>query len=1124
VSNRTQDLERAVRRLTGPDGAIGFVAALGFADAVRVPVSPAEYGLEAADVVRVSRLARRDGLEVVLLELTVEPAPRLIARLGRRVQASAPLRRHLFVLAGPQYRTVAVASVGLDDELRELVIDRTRPRPSDLEALSEMAAGEDEGGTALALRYGKALDRSRVTTRFFHDVRAQRARTAGAWRGLPARLVVERNQLALLLLCRFMFLYFLQRQGHLAGDPAYLPNLLQRWERSARRSATFYRSTIVPLFFGALNTRPESRGAAARALGALPYLNGGLFECTALERRYPELDLPDAIVRALFEELLERYRFAVRDASDEIVIGAQSPGIDPEMLGRVFESLMSADRRGDTGTFFTPAATVDSLVRDSLTAHLVSRAGLEPALARAVIETRGAAPEGALSARAARALHELRVLDPACGSGAFLLGAVSRVAFVRSWLDGADEPRVRRDFVANCVHGVDVQYDAALLCALRLWLALTLPVEGGTVEPLPNLDRRIRQGDALLDPLDLATPRAGAASIDRAVAADAHVRAAVRALLPATRAYTDAEPTHRAVLQRELAEGETVLARAWIDAIERRLSWQQRTLEAARAERDLFDQPTAESRAVGPALERVVARREEMRRLRAALEDARSLPFFSFNVHFAEPALHGFDLVLSNPPWVRSHRWPQTIGRMVRARYSVCRDPGWRLGAQLAGAPAAATAQIDLAMLFLERALTLLAPSGTLGMLLPAKLMRSLYGGSARCMLLGETRICSIEDHSLDSRSVFRADAFTVAVVATKHALRSDDPGGQAGVGDVRVRVIRRSAAALEFSVPQCDLPLFPGDDRSPWLIAPRAARVAVRCMQEAGPPIGLAGEMRVRRGVFTGANDALLIREVLPRLGGLASVRAEGWFRRGSAPNARAQRSRYEALIEARAMRPVLRGSDVDAWAFTLERWIIWTHDERGLAVTPQPRLAVFLHRQREQLDRRSGVRRDDPPGAVFRVSRATLGHKVVWRDLARTLEAVAVPAKRRNSLGFEAEVVPLNTVYFIATVGRAEALLLSAYLNSLPVRVFARAIAERAKDARFRFFAWTVGAIPLPSGWRSGPCAAALTAIADRAHAARCETPEDRAELDRLVAAAYGLRARDVDALTEFDQWLNG
>ena len=114
-----------------------------------------------------------------------------------------------------------------------------------------------------------------------------------------------------------------------------------------------------------------------------------------------------------------------------------------------------------------------------------------------------------------------------------------------------------------------------------------------------------------------------------------------------------------------------------------------------------------------------------------------------------------------------------------------------------------------------------------------------------------------------------------------------------------------------------------------------------------------------------------------------------------------------------------------------------------------------------------------------------------------------------------------------FSSGVNLAPRLLISAMLSSLPVRVFARSIAERAKDARFRFLAWTVGAIPLPPAWRTARHVQRLADLGARAHghSATGSVPDTlRLEIDAAAAELYGLSTADSAALRDFDHWLSG
>ncbi|HWV58388.1 MAG TPA: hypothetical protein VNZ57_13125, partial [Longimicrobiales bacterium] len=824
----------------------------------------------------------------------------------------------------------------------------------------------------------------------------------------------------------------------------------------------------------------------------------------------------------VFDGLLERYRFTSRESS-----GRDGGEVNPEMLGRVFEGLMAPDRRSRTGTFYTPARTVDRLVAETLAVHVAGETGVPYAAARRLtVAGDAAALDPRQRERASEALAGVRVLDPACGSGAFLLGALARLSLARSALAtcGRVEPGIARDVVGRSLFGVDVQDDAALLCALRLWLALAV-TRGDSVspvEPLPNLDRRIRQGDALTDPLHLA----GGFDVNRPVP-PAALRAGIRELEALAARYVTAEPDERRELKGVIAATEEALARRWVVWAGGALDHEIAEARAAAAGRDLFGGRPADAQRADSRLRALEARRRELDGIARVIDDSGALPFFSFRVHFCEATEPGFDIVLSNPPWVRSHRWPATLGVAARQRFEVCRGGGWRAPGQATFAAEPGAGQVDLSLLFLERSLELLRPGGTLALVLPAKMYRSLYGAGARRLLLGRGSPLRIEDHGLDPKSIFHAGTFPGIVVA-RRADRFPGPDGGAaddsprGAERVRVVMTRQGREPLRFRVLPEELPIVPGDTASPWLLAPPAVRAAIRRMQAAGDPLG--ARHRPRRGVVTGANGILVFPEVRRKLGGLALVRAEGHDRGRRRGRPERDARRFVAVIEESALRPLVRGADLAAWRFRPSAHLFWSHDDATCAaLNPPPRAAAYLARHEAALRARSGWRPGLPLGAVFRLAPDALGPKVAWRDLGTTLEAVAMPAALPPGPGEGQPVVPLNTVYFIATSTIDDALLLAALFNSTPARVFARTIAERAKDSRFRFFAWTVSLLPLPS-WRDGGERGRVLDLSRRAHERGGLDGDDARELDRIVAASYGLEDDDVRALAAFDAWLTG
>src|SRR5690606_21927522 len=195
------------------------------------------------------------------------------------------------------------------------------------------------------------------------------------------------------------------------------------------------------------------------------------------------------------------------------------------------------------------------------------------------------------------------------------------------------------------------------------------------------------------------------------------LRDSISELSVAARSFLTAEPLGKRALGRRLLQLERQVAERWADAHLHRLRARERELTAVVEARDLFGESAA-GHPLQNDLDDTRHRLVEARRLRASLRRRSGLPFFSYIVHFADVMPEGFDVVVSNPPWVRAHRWPAATASVVRERYVTCASPGWEYGARAVGVGKGVGAQVDLALLFLERAIRVLAAGGIVAMLL----------------------------------------------------------------------------------------------------------------------------------------------------------------------------------------------------------------------------------------------------------------------------------------------------------------------------------------------------------------------------------------------------------------------
>lgn len=290
---------------------------------------------------------------------------------------------------------------------------------------------------------------------------------------------------------RIVFLYFLQRKGWLNYNRQYMHDLFY----NSDKKDNFLDGVLEPLFFEILNTDKPYRTSDARALPGsenIPYLNGGLFARDEIDER--TCVFPAEYFKKLFD-FLDSYNFTI----DENDTDDAEIGIDPEMLGRIFENLLEDNK--DKGAFYTPKEIVDYMCRESIIAYLqndkFSDAGNDTI--RKLVETYDGST---LSIEQRKYIKEklkaVKICDPAIGSGAFPMGLVNLLSKLYSALRlSTDASVIKRHIMEQNIYGVDIEKGAVDIARLRFWLAMI--VEEKDPIPLPNLHFKIMQGNSLLE-------------------------------------------------------------------------------------------------------------------------------------------------------------------------------------------------------------------------------------------------------------------------------------------------------------------------------------------------------------------------------------------------------------------------------------------------------------------------------------------------------------------------------------------------------------------------------------------------------------------------------------------------
>jgi len=636
-------------------------------------------------------------------------------------------------------------------------------------------------------RLKAALDVERVTKKFYAEFQDQHIAFLDLIEGIDDDR--DRRWYASVLLNRMMFIYFLQRKYFLdGGDSDYLQNKLAASKKKGRDR--FYSEFLKCLFFEGFAKPEEQRSSEARALlGRIKYLNGGLFLPHAVEQKYPKIKVPDKAFENLLA-LFARYSWNLNDTP-----GGADNEINPDVLGYIFEKYINQKA---FGAYYT---------RTEITEYLCERT-IHRLILDAVNTPRGAEVPGLKTRRyesiadllldldaplCRRLLHEvlpsLKLLDPACGSGAFLVAAmktlidlyaaiVGKIKFLNdrglsNWLAETERKHrsinyfIKKSIITDNLFGVDIMEEATEIARLRLFLALVASANSvDDLEPLPNIDFNILSGNSLIGLMHVDD-----AEFKKHNAQGNLFRKSYREILQEKNRLIDAY-RHAAIYAEDLS--------GLRDSIEARKQQAKETLNeillaeferlGIRYEQATWDEKKGRE---GKPIKRPLT-----------LDDLAKLKPFHWGYEFDQVLNErgGFDAIITNPPWeifkpngkefFEDHselvtKKKMSIHDFEKEQSRLCRDedirkawldylssyphvsayyrksPQYRNQISIVNGRKAGS-DINLYKLFTEQCFNLLRPGGQCGIVIPSGIYTDLGAKQLRTMLFEQTQITGL--------------------------------------------------------------------------------------------------------------------------------------------------------------------------------------------------------------------------------------------------------------------------------------------------------------------------------------------------------------------------------------------
>ncbi|MEA1984342.1 MAG: TaqI-like C-terminal specificity domain-containing protein [Euryarchaeota archaeon] len=976
------------------------------------------------------------------------------------------------------------------------------------------------------------------------------------------------------LLGQIVFLYFLQKKGWLGVEKDKNTRKFKEWgsgpknflkklfDKEIVQYDNFFNDVLEPLFYEAL-AREHDGDYYSRFECKIPFLNGGLFEPIS-DYNWQETDI--LLDNAIFENIIgtfNEFNFTVKE--DEPL--EKEVAVDPEMLGKVFENLLEVKDRKSKGAFYTPREIVHYMCQQSLINYLETNT-MDKGIPREDLETfiqfgdysssadqrylieinkllrdiRSGRSKNVVRSQEQiqklisklmlpnliisnkelidRLLADIKVVDPAVGSGAFPVGMMNEIVKARSiltifWPDDAKSDErtsynIKRQTIQNCLYGVDLDSSAVDITKLRFWLSLIVDEDDMEhIQPLPNLDNKIMCGNSLLEEFEgvklFDENMLGEPVIDHSFEIE-QIDSKIDGLNEKLhKIYTgmtaddgDPKPIKKQISRFEnekkkllSAPKEKTQQLNLSDADNFRIKQSQRKLRGLRAlQKQFFD---AQSKKEKTKLRNDIdnlewelteetlkedGNEESIQKLQQ-YKKAKSKPFFLWKLYFAEVFQRenpGFDVVIANPPYVQIQKFSgkQEQKDWENENYKTYNKTG------------------DIYCLFYEKGNVLLRDFGVLTFITSNKWMRANYGKLLRQYFINYTNPTILVDFG--GYKVFDTATVDTCILISEKEPYSKNTVACAVKNDFNLNssidnYMRNNSIILD------DL------SEESWIISNKDENKIKKKIEQIGIPLG-DWDISIYRGVLTGFNEAFVI----------------------------SGKKKDELIAQnpksAEIIKPILRGRDIKRYKTEFaDKWLIATFPALDLTIDDYPAVKNYLKSFEQKLEQ-TGESYIDKFGDEIRCRKKTANkwfetqdaiayhnefqkEKIVYPDIAPTLTFILDINKMFLN----------NTCYFL-NLGIYNKYAISL-LNSNLINWYFKGISAQLSEKAVRHFNIYVEKIPIPKidSEKQKPFVMLTDAIIAKKERGEDTTTEEN-QIDQLVYKLYDLTPEEIKIIEGFNE----